>query len=75
MPAVDTLIMLRPTDSPTLFLQQLGRGLRPRIEQAIIRSIGRAQISKVDYDTPTRGSVRAKLSLNLEDLWREMNSQ
>jgi superfamily II DNA or RNA helicase/HKD family nuclease len=27
-PAVDTLLMLRPTDSPTLFIQQLGRGLR-----------------------------------------------
>jgi superfamily II DNA or RNA helicase/HKD family nuclease len=28
IPAVDTIILLRPTDSPTLFLQQLGRGLR-----------------------------------------------
>jgi superfamily II DNA or RNA helicase len=28
VPAVDTLLMLRPTDSPLLFLQQLGRGLR-----------------------------------------------
>ena len=28
MPVVDTLLLLRPTDSPTLFLQQLGRGLR-----------------------------------------------
>lgn len=28
VPAVDTLLMLRPTDSPVLFLQQLGRGLR-----------------------------------------------
>lgn len=28
VPSVDTLLMLRPTDSPTLFLQQLGRGLR-----------------------------------------------
>jgi len=28
VPTVDTLLMLRPTDSPTLFLQQLGRGLR-----------------------------------------------
>jgi superfamily II DNA or RNA helicase/HKD family nuclease len=28
VPTVDTLIMLRPTESPTLFLQQLGRGLR-----------------------------------------------
>ena len=28
VPAVDTLLMLRPTESGTLFLQQLGRGLR-----------------------------------------------
>lgn len=28
VPLVDTLLFLRPTDSPTLFLQQLGRGLR-----------------------------------------------
>lgn len=28
IPAVDTLLMLRPTESATLFIQQLGRGLR-----------------------------------------------
>ena len=28
VPAVDTLLMLRPTDSSLLFVQQLGRGLR-----------------------------------------------
>jgi superfamily II DNA or RNA helicase len=28
VPAVDALLMLRPTESPLLFLQQLGRGLR-----------------------------------------------
>lgn len=28
VPDVDTLLLLRPTESPTLFLQQLGRGLR-----------------------------------------------
>ena len=28
LPAIDTLLMLRPTESGTLFLQQLGRGLR-----------------------------------------------
>ncbi len=28
VPSVDALLMLRPTDSPVLFLQQLGRGLR-----------------------------------------------
>lgn len=28
IPSVDTLILLRPTESPIVFLQQLGRGLR-----------------------------------------------
>ena len=28
LPLVDTLLLLRPTDSPVLFIQQLGRGLR-----------------------------------------------
>jgi hypothetical protein len=28
VPQVDTLLFLRPTDSPVLFIQQLGRGLR-----------------------------------------------
>jgi len=28
VPTINTLLLLRPTDSPTLFLQQLGRGLR-----------------------------------------------
>ena len=35
VPQVDTLLMLRPTDSPTLFLQQLGRGLRRHPEKAL----------------------------------------
>ena len=41
VPAVDTLLMLRPTDSPTLFLQQLGRGLR--------RSIGKSACTVLDF--------------------------
>ena len=35
VPSVDTLLMLRPTDSPTLFLQQLGRGLRKARDKAV----------------------------------------
>lgn len=31
VPAVDTILMARPTDSSTVFLQQLGRGLRPAL--------------------------------------------
>jgi len=41
VPAVDTLLMLRPTDSPTLFLQQLGRGLR--------RSVGKSVCTVLDF--------------------------
>jgi superfamily II DNA or RNA helicase len=35
VPAVDTLLLLRPTDSPTLFLQQLGRGLRRTNDKSV----------------------------------------
>lgn len=35
VPNVDTLLLLRPTESPTLFLQQLGRGLRRAHGKAI----------------------------------------
>jgi superfamily II DNA or RNA helicase len=28
LPSIDTVLMLRPTESKVLFLQQLGRGLR-----------------------------------------------
>ena len=41
VPSVDTLILLRPTDSPTLFLQQLGRGLR--------RHAGKAACTVLDF--------------------------
>ena len=41
VPAVDTLLLLRPTDSATLFLQQLGRGLR--------RSIGKTVCTVLDF--------------------------
>lgn len=35
IPSVDTLLLLRPTDSPTVFLQQLGRGLRREPNKSI----------------------------------------
>jgi len=41
LPAIDTLLMLRPTESPTLFIQQLGRGLR--------RHRGKAQCTVLDF--------------------------
>jgi superfamily II DNA or RNA helicase/HKD family nuclease len=41
IPEVDTLLMLRPTDSATLFLQQLGRGLR--------KSFGKTVCTVLDF--------------------------
>ncbi len=35
VPSVDTLLLLRPTDSPVLFLQQLGRGLRKEQDKPV----------------------------------------
>jgi superfamily II DNA or RNA helicase len=34
VPTVDTLLLLRPTESATLFLQQLGRGLRKHLSKS-----------------------------------------
>jgi superfamily II DNA or RNA helicase/HKD family nuclease len=50
VPAVDTLLMLRPTDSPTLFLQQLGRGLR--------RSMGKTVCTVLDFVGHHRNEFR-----------------
>ncbi|MFY9263054.1 MAG: DUF3427 domain-containing protein [Arcanobacterium sp.] len=36
VPAVDTILMLRPTSSPTVFLQQLGRGLRRSPNKSVL---------------------------------------
>ena len=41
LPSVDALLMLRPTESPTLFIQQLGRGLR--------RDIGKSVCTVLDF--------------------------
>lgn len=41
LPAVDTVLFLRPTESPTVFLQQLGRGLR--------RSHGKPVLTVLDF--------------------------
>ena len=41
VPQVDTLLLLRPTESPLLFLQQLGRGLR--------RSEGKSVCTVLDF--------------------------
>ncbi len=39
IPEIQTVLMLRPTDSPVVFLQQLGRGLRRTADNTALRVI------------------------------------
>lgn len=41
LPGVDRVVMLRPTESPVLFLQQLGRGLR--------KTEGKSHLTVIDF--------------------------
>jgi superfamily II DNA or RNA helicase len=53
IPAVDTLLMLRPTESATLFLQQIGRGLR--------KHVGKQQCTILDFVGVQRAEFRFDL--------------
>ncbi|GMU01293.1 DEAD/DEAH box helicase [Corallococcus caeni] len=71
VPAVDTLLMLRPTDSPTLFLQQLGRGLRrhPNKSVCTVLDFVGHQHSEFRFDRRLRallGGTRAEVARQLE---------
>lgn len=73
VPAVDTVLMLRPTESPTLFLQQLGRGLR--------KSPGKAYCTVLDFVGQHRREFRfdrrfrALLGGGRRDLERQVQQQ
>ncbi|MCG7427795.1 DUF3427 domain-containing protein [Helcobacillus sp. ACRRO] len=53
IPQIDTILMLRPTQSATIFLQQLGRGLR--------RSHGKALLTVLDFIGEQNRSFRFDL--------------
>ncbi|PVZ53692.1 DUF3427 domain-containing protein [Arthrobacter sp. H-02-3] len=53
LPQVDTILMLRPTQSATVFLQQLGRGLR--------RAEGKAVLTVMDFIGQQRREFRFDL--------------
>ena len=55
LPQVDTILLLRPTQSATIFLQQLGRGLR--------RAEGKAVLTVLDFIGQQRREFRFDLQL------------
>ncbi|MCU0617665.1 MAG: DUF3427 domain-containing protein [Gemmatimonadaceae bacterium] len=69
VPNVDALLMLRPTDSPVLFLQQLGRGLR--------RAPGKTICTVLDFVGEHRREFRfdRRLSALLGGTRREVERQ
>ncbi len=71
IPQVDTVLLLRPTQSPTIFLQQLGRGLRLHGDKScltVLDFIGQAH-RRFRFDLRYRaitGGTRAQLRNAIE---------
>ena len=60
--SVDMVLFLRPTESPIVFLQQLGRGLR--------RSKGEEYLNVLDFI----GNYEKALKLQIEDISKNINN-
>lgn len=59
IPEIDTVLFLRPTESLTVFLQQLGRGLRLANDKdclTVLDFVGNAR-SEYDFETKFRGMI------------------
>ena len=71
VPQVDTLMMLRPTDSATLFLQQLGRGLRRHRQKSLCTVIDFVGLHRAEFRFDRRlraliGGTRKHLESQIE---------
>ena len=72
VPEIDTVLFLRPTESATVFLQQLGRGLRQAEKKdclTVLDFIGRAN-RNFRFDQRCRaitGGTRASLTRDIEE--------
>ena len=72
LPDVDTVLLLRPTDSATIFLQQLGRGLRRTREKAVLTVLDFVgyQHRQFKWDQKLRaltGHTKKRLTKDIED--------
>ncbi len=71
VPTVDTILMLRPTESATLFLQQLGRGLRKADGKAVCTVLDFVGMHRKEFRFDLR--YRALLGGSRADLERQIN--
>jgi superfamily II DNA or RNA helicase len=71
IPQIDTLIFLRPTESLTVFLQQLGRGLRLSEGKTCLTVLDFVGHAHVDYDFEHKfkgmlGKTHSKIKVEIE---------
>lgn len=73
IPAIDTLLLLRPTESATLFLQQLGRGLRKTPDKEVCTVLDFVALHRREFRFDLRlrallgGGTRADLERNVRE--------
>jgi superfamily II DNA or RNA helicase len=73
VPSVDALLLLRPTESPTLFLQQLGRGLRKAPDKVICTVLDFVGVHRREFRFDRR--LGALLGGTRKDLERQVAAQ
>lgn len=71
VPAINTVLFLRPTESSTVFLQQLGRGLRRAKDKAVLTALDFVGHHRKEFRFDQRframtGSTRAALQRDIE---------
>ncbi|MDQ2788983.1 MAG: DUF3427 domain-containing protein, partial [Actinomycetota bacterium] len=71
VPAINTVLFLRPTESSTVFLQQLGRGLRRSKDKAVLTALDFVGHHRKEFRFDRRframtGSTRAGLERDIE---------
>lgn len=71
VPAINTVLFLRPTESATVFLQQLGRGLRRAQDKAVLTALDFVGHHRKEFRFDQRfraltGSTRATLERDIE---------
>jgi superfamily II DNA or RNA helicase/HKD family nuclease len=71
IPSVDTILFLRPTESATVFLQQLGRGLRRAYDKPVLTAIDFVGHQRKEFRFDTRyraitGATRTGLQRQVE---------
>ncbi len=71
IPEVNTVLFLRPTESATVFLQQLGRGLRLAPDKAVLTALDFVGHHRTEFRFDQRyraltGSTRARLHRDIE---------